>query len=141
MATWYPYIKTFHLVFVIAFMACVFYLPRILVNIAEAGGQSEVQARLVLMGRRLKRFGHIMFFLTLVFGVWLWFGFHLQGGWLHAKLFLVALLFVYFLMTGRMLERAAAGGALPGARALRWLNELPVFLLFVVVWLAIAKPF
>ena len=53
--------KTAHLVFVIAWMAGVFYLPRILVNIAEAGGAADVRARLLLMGRRLYRFGHVMF--------------------------------------------------------------------------------
>ena len=49
--------KTFHLVFVIAWMAAVFYLPRILVNLAEAGDVPEVRERLLLMGRRLYRFG------------------------------------------------------------------------------------
>ena len=58
--------KTAHLVFVMAWMGGVFYLPRILVNLAEAGnGQASeeqaVRARLVLMGRRLYRFGHVMF--------------------------------------------------------------------------------
>ena len=56
--------KTAHLVFVIAWMAGVFYLPRILVNIAEAGGAADVRARLLLMGRRLYRFGHVMFALA-----------------------------------------------------------------------------
>src|SRR3546814_10215682 len=57
----YIWTKTAHLVFVIAWMAAVFYLPRILVNLAEAGGDPGVRARLVLMGRRLYRFGHVMF--------------------------------------------------------------------------------
>ena len=52
----YPLIKTLHLLFDIAWMAAVFYLPRILVNIAEAGSQPTVQARLQLMGRRLYKF-------------------------------------------------------------------------------------
>ena len=54
----YLWTKTAHIVFVIAFMACVFYLPRILVNLAEAGDDPAVRARLLLMGRRLYRFGH-----------------------------------------------------------------------------------
>ena len=45
----YFWIKTFHLLFVIAWMAAVFYLPRILVNLTETSGQPEVQARLQLM--------------------------------------------------------------------------------------------
>ena len=53
--------KTFHLVFVIAWMAAVFYLPRILVNLAEVGDVPAVRERLLLMGQRLYRFGHVMF--------------------------------------------------------------------------------
>src|SRR3546814_10290606 len=80
-------------------MAAVFYLPRILVNLAEAGGDPGVRARLVLMGRRLYRFGHVMFGLATVLGLALWLGYRLipdfptmvgtGTGWLHAKLALV----------------------------------------------------
>ena len=42
----YFWVKTFHLVFVVAWMATVFYLPRILVNLAEAGAEPAVRARL-----------------------------------------------------------------------------------------------
>lgn len=141
MATWYPLIKTLHLVFAIAFMSCVFYLPRILVNISEAGDEKAVKARLILMGKRLMRFGHIMFGIMLIFGLVLWFGFKVQGGWLHAKLMLVALMFAYYIWIGRMLKTSEAGGKLPGSKGLRWINELPVFLLVLIIWLVIAKPF
>ena len=53
----YLWTKTFHLLFVIAWMASVFYLPRILVNMAEAGDAPAVRERLQLMGLRLYRFG------------------------------------------------------------------------------------
>ena len=53
----YFWIKTAHLVFVFAWVAAAFYLPRLLVNLAEAGDEPAVRARLVLMGRRLMRFG------------------------------------------------------------------------------------
>ncbi|KAB8162074.1 CopD family protein [Lysobacter maris] len=133
--------KTAHLVFVIAWMASVFYLPRILVNIAEAGESAEVRARLVLMGRRLYRFGHIMFGLAFVLGLVLWLHFGITGGWLHAKLALVALILAHFIVAGRWLKGVDGGRALPSARALRLFNELPVLLLAVVVWLVLAKPF
>ncbi|AWV07871.1 CopD family protein [Marilutibacter maris] len=133
--------KTAHLVFVIAWMASVFYLPRILVNIAEAGDSAEVRARLVLMGRRLYRFGHIMFGLAFVLGLVLWLHFGITGGWLHAKLALVALILAHFIVAGRWLKGVDGGRALPSARALRLFNELPVLLLAVVVWLVLAKPF
>ena len=74
----YFLVKTAHLVFVIAWMASVFYLPRILVNLVEAGDEPAVRARLLLMGRRLYRFGHVMFGLALLFGLGLWFGFGME---------------------------------------------------------------
>lgn len=133
--------KTFHLLFVIAWMAAVFYLPRILVNLAEAGDDPPVRARLVLMGRRLYRFGHIVFGIAFALGLVLWLHFHIGGGWLHAKLLLVALLLVHFVLAGRWVKRAGNGGALPSASTLRWFNEIPVVLLLMVIWLVLAKPF
>ncbi|GAB2512581.1 CopD family protein [Lysobacter humi (ex Lee et al. 2017)] len=137
----YLWTKTFHLVFVIAWMASVFYLPRILVNIAEAGDAPAVRERLVLMGRRLYRFGHVVFGIALVLGLVLAFGFRITGGWLHAKIALVVVMLALFVVTGRWLKRAGAGQPLPSGRALRWFNEIPVLLLVGVVYLVLAKPF
>lgn len=146
----YVWTKSLHLLFVIAWMAAVFYLPRILVNLAEAGEQAAVRERLLLMGRRLYKFGHVMFGLLLLFGMLLWLGYRLSpeawplvvsGGWLHAKLTLVAGLFAYYVFTARWMKRAAAGGALPGSTALRWFNELPIFLALGAIYLVIGKPF
>ena len=133
--------KTAHLVFVMAWMGGVFYLPRILVNLAEAGDEPVVRARLVLMGRRLYRFGHIMFGLAVAFGLALWLHFGMSGGWLHAKLLLVALMLAHYLIGGRWLKAADAGKPLPSSKALRWFNEAPVFLLIAIVWLVLAKTF
>lgn len=137
----YLWTKTFHLVFVIAWMATVFYLPRILVNLVEAGDEPAVRARLLLMGRRLYRFGHTMFGLAAVLGVILWLQFGITGGWLHAKLALVALLLAYYIVSGRWLKGVAAGRALPSSRTLRWFNEIPVIVLVAIVYLVLAKPF
>lgn len=147
----YLWTKTFHLLFVIAWMATVFYLPRILVNLAETRGQADVQARLVLMGRRLYRFGHVMFGIAVVLGLVLWLGYKFAPGtfpdlvagmkWMHAKLGLVALMLAYFIVAGRWLKRAAAGGALPSPTTMRWFNELPLLGLVPIIYLVLAKPF
>ena len=147
----YFWIKTAHLVFVIAWMATVFYLPRILVNLSETSGQPDVQARLLMMGKKLYRFGHNMFGLALLLGVALWQGWRLspaylpkmfvQEGWMHAKLALVALLLAHFIIAGRWLKGVEKGRALPSSFKLRLFNELPVVLLVVVVYLVLAKPF
>ncbi len=146
----YLWLKSFHLVFVIAWMAAVFYLPRILVNIAEAGSNEAVRQQLELMGRRLYRFGHMMFGLAFLCGLTLWQGWRLFSGlpnvvagmhWIDAKLTLVAILFAYFIWSGRLVKRSAQGGALPPAKRLRLFNELPVLLLLVAIYLVLAKPF
>ena len=147
----YLWMKTAHLVFVIAWMSTVFYLPRILVNLAEAGDDPAVRARLVLMGRRLYRFGHVMFGFVVVLGLLLWQGWRLfpqalplmfaPAAWLHAKLALVALLLAHFIMAGRWLKGVDSGRPLPSATTLRWFNELPVLLLVAIVYLVLAKPF
>ncbi|MFM6989440.1 MAG: CopD family protein, partial [Arenimonas sp.] len=85
----YPILKSAHLLFVMAWVAAVFYLPRLLINFAEAPGQHDVQARLLIMARRLYLFGHVMFGLSLLCGIGL-IHFSGAGGWLHAKLTLVA---------------------------------------------------
>jgi putative membrane protein len=137
----YFWTKTAHLVFVMAWMGGVFYLPRILVNLAEAGDEPAVRARLVLMGRRLYRFGHMMFGFAFVLGLVLWFGFHVSGGWLHAKLALVVLMLAHYIVSGRWLKGVEKGKPLPSSRALRWFNEIPVLLLIGIVFLVLAKPF
>ena len=146
----YLWIKSGHLLFVMAWVAAAFYLPRILINLVEAGDEPAVRARLVLMGRRLYRFGHVMFALALVAGLVLWLGYRVfegfptmvgsGSGWMHAKLTLVALLLAHYIVGGRWLRRAEAR-ALPSGRALRVFNEVPVFLLLAVIWLVLAKPF
>ncbi len=137
----YVWVKTFHLVFVIAWMATVFYLPRILVNLAETRDQPEVQARLLQMGKKLYRFGHSMFGVAVVLGLVLWLYFDISGGWLHAKLLLVALLLAYFIVTGRWLKGVEKGRALSSSFKLRLFNEAPLLLLIGVVYLVLAKPF
>lgn len=147
----YEWTKILHLLFVISWMATVFYLPRILVNIAEAWGQPAVMARLLLMGKRLYRFGHIMLGFVFIFGLLLWFGRvidpalwpHITAGqgWMHAKFLLVLLMLVHFIVAGRMVKAIERGVAPKSATWLRVFNEIPVLLLLPILWLVIGKPF
>jgi protoporphyrinogen IX oxidase len=135
------WIKTLHVLFVVAWLAALFYLPRILVHLVEGKAAGEDVRRLVIMGRKLYRFGHVMMALAIVFGAWLWLGYGITGAWLHAKLTLVVLLIAYYVFCGRLLKAAAAGNALPGSITLRVLNEAPVFVVFGILALVIVKPF
>lgn len=148
----YHLILSFHILFAIAWIAALFYLPRILVNLVEAGDESSlVRYRLHLMGQRLYRFGCYMFGLALLFGLTLWEGWRIwprdlpnvssSTHWIDAKIGLVAALLVYFFWMGRLLKRNTMGVAVPSGTSLRWLNELPVLLVLGALYLALAKPF
>ena len=93
------WIKMFHILFVIAWMAGAFYSPRILVHYIEGRELAEDVRRLVIMGERLNKFSALMAALAIISGVWLWVIYGYQGSWLHAKLGFVMLLILYQVQT------------------------------------------
>ncbi|MBL8473854.1 MAG: CopD family protein [Rhodocyclaceae bacterium] len=136
------WLKWLHVVMVVSWFAGLFYLPRIFVNLAMLdAGEESVRARLLLMARKLFRFMTPLGVLAVVFGLWLWFGYGFAGGWLHLKSALVALLVAYHLWCGKLLADFAALRNRHSHRWYRVFNELPVLLLFAVVWLVLFKPF
>lgn len=135
-------VKTFHLVFMVAWFAGLFYLPRLFVYHAQATDRIGIE-RFKVMERRL--YNGIMTpsaVLTIVFGVWLWQGWGFTGLWLHAKLTLVAILVVFHVYLGKLVLDFAADRNAHGDRFYRWLNEIPALpILVLVIWLVVAKPF
>lgn len=134
------WVKALHLVFVVSWFAGLFYLPRIYVNLAMEP-EPQAYARLLLMAQKLYRFMQPLSILALAFGLWLWLGFGFHGGWLHAKLTLVALLLGYHHYCGKLLKQFAARQNRHSHRWYRWFNEIPVLLLFAIVILVVIKPF
>lgn len=134
------WIKTFHLVFVTSWFAGLFYLPRILVNLAMEN-DATARARLLLMAHKLYRFMTLLAVPALAFGLWLWLGYGFSGGWLHAKLVLVVLLVGYHHACGRLLRKFDQDRNTRSHVWFRWFNEIPVLVLLAVVILAVVKPF
>ena len=136
------WIKTFHIVFVTSWFAGLFYLPRILVNLAMVPADSTAEReRLLLMARKLYRFMGPLMILALALGLWLWLGYGIGGGWMHAKLALVVLLLGYHHVCGALIKRFARGENVRSHVWYRWFNEVPVLLLVAVVILVVLKPF
>jgi len=135
------WVKALHIIFVVAWFAGLFYLPRLFVYHAmteDAAGKE----RFKVMERKLYR--GIMApgaALTIVFGVWLWLGYGFTGTWLHAKLVLVALLVAYHLYCGKLLADFARDRNTKSHVWYRWFNEVPTVLLFAAVILTVVKPF
>jgi putative membrane protein len=135
-------VKALHISLVVAWFAGLFYLPRIFVNLAMVPADSVAEReRLLLMADKLFRFMTPLGVLAVLLGLWLWLGFGFSGGWLHAKTALVSLLIVYHWHCGRVLQSFHAGQNGKTHVWFRFYNEMPVLVLFAVVFLVVLKPF
>jgi putative membrane protein len=135
------WVKTLHIVFMVTWFAGLFYLPRLFVYHAMSEDRISLE-RFKLMERKL--YWGIMTpgaVLTLAFGTWLWLGWGFTGGWLHAKLALVAMLVAYHVWCGKLMMDFRRDRVAHGHVWFRWFNELPVLLLIAVVVLVVLKPF
>ena len=136
----YLWIKALHIVFVASWFAGLFYLPRIFVNLAQESNPAVVE-RLLGMARRLYRFTTMLMVPALLLGLWLWLGFGIKGGWLHAKLALVLLVIGYHHACGSLLKKFERGANTRSHKWFRVFNEVPVLLLLAIVILVVVKPF
>lgn len=140
-----PWIKSLHIVFMVTWFAGLFYLPRLFVYHAMTTDQAGLD-RFKVMERKLY-FGIMTpgAVLTLVFGLWMlmingWTTY--SGGlWLHIKLACVLLLLFYHIYCGRLLLDFKHDRNTHSHIWYRWFNEIPVVLLFIIVILAVARPF
>jgi putative membrane protein len=135
------WIKSFHIIFMVTWFAGLFYLPRLFVYHAMSEDTASGE-RFKIMERKL--FFGIMTpgaMLTIVFGLWLWLGYGFYGGWLYAKMALVAVLVVYHGYCGKLMIDFRQNRNRHGHVFYRWLNELPVVVLIAIILLAELQPF
>lgn len=141
MLLWY---KALHIFFMIAWMAGIFYLPRLFVYNAQSSS-SEVKAQLNIMQRRLWWFVTPFAVLTLLFGVLLIITYGMQwfalSVWMQVKLALVIIFYAYHIYLYVLMKRFLNNANTHSAKFYRFLNEVPVLVLLAIVILAIVKPF
>lgn len=137
------WILAFHIIFMVAWFAGLFYLPRLYVYHALSSDQIS-QARFKVMEHKL--FWIIMTpagVLASAFGVWLlclnW-QYYIQQGWMVAKLMLVFFLWVYHISCGFLLQYFKRDQNPFSSVFYRFYNEVPTFFLFAIVILVIVKP-
>jgi putative membrane protein len=134
------WIKAFHIVFVVAWFAGLFYLPRLFVYHADASDPVGV-ARFKVMERRLLVMTHLGALGTLGCGSWLMFSWWWPAPlWLQVKLGLVGLLLAYHAWCWRLVLAFAADRNLHSSRWFRWFNEVPTVLLVATVLLVELQP-
>lgn len=140
----YLWLKALHVIAVVCWFAGLFYLPRLFVYHAMSDDQTSKE-RFCVMERKLYRGIMIPSMIaTLILGgglIALNPALFSSGGWLHAKLFLVAILIGYHHVCGAQLKRFARGENTRSHVFYRWFNEIPVLFLLAIVILVIVKPF
>jgi putative membrane protein len=143
MELWYPWIKAFHLIAVMAWMAGMLYLPRLFVYHCTAEPGSKESETFKVMERRLLRaIINPAMIAAWVLGLWLaWSSDAWSAGWFRAKLVLVLALTALHGLLARWRKDFAADRNRHSAKFYRLVNELPTLLMIGIVILAIVKPF
>ncbi|MGA9603351.1 MAG: protoporphyrinogen oxidase HemJ [Methyloceanibacter sp.] len=139
------YIKAFHIIAIIAWMAGLLYLPRLFVYHAQSKIGSEQSETFKVMERRLLRYittpamlASWVLGLALAFsGVIDW----SKDGWFHAKLFLVLLLSAYHGLLAKWTKDFALDRNTRSPRFYRIANEVPTLLMILIVILVVVRPF
>jgi len=144
----YEWVKAFHVIAVIAWLAGMLYLPRLFVYHCTAENGSVQSETFKTMERRLLRFIiNPAMIATWLLGLWLawhgpdssygWFA----SGWLSAKLVLVVILSALHGLCARWVKDFAADRNRHSQRFYRLINEIPAILMAAIVILAVVKPF
>ena len=144
MSTGYLWIKAFHVIFVITWMAALFYLPRLFVYHASATDQVSNERFKVMEHKLYAIIMRPSMILATIFGIWMvilaWEAFA-SSGWFWIKLAAVVLLLGYHHYCARLLRGFAADENPHSERFYRIFNEAPALLLIVIVIMVVVKPF
>ena len=138
----YLWLKAFHIIAVIAWMAGMLYLPRLFVYhcLAEPGSKQSETFK-VMEWRLLKLIINPAMIATWVLGLWLaWEGGWFRAPWLHGKLALVIALSIVHGFFVRWVKDFAHDRNTRSQRFYRFANEIPTVLLVIIVILVVLKP-
>lgn len=140
----YLWLKSFHLLAVISWMAGMLYLPRLYVYHADAEKGSDTSETFKIMERRLLRFiiNPAMIASWLFGGLMLWANPDLlHQGWVHVKLTALVGMQVTHALLARWRRQFAQDRNTHPAKFYRIWNEVPTVLMIVIVFMAVLKPF
>lgn len=140
------YIKALHIIFMVAWFAGLFYIPRLFIYQTEANegpepAKSILVTQLQLMANRL---WFIITWpaavLTFIFGFWLMFSFGYWAlPWMHLKLGFVGLLALYHFSLHRIFKQLQSNTYRYSSTQLRIYNEVATLLLFAIVFVVVLK--
>ncbi len=141
----YLWLKAFHVISVISWMAVLFYLPRLFVYHVENKDKKEFVSVVKTMEYKLHKFiGIPAFWATVLSGLGLIFlnpEIFKTGGWIHVKLTAAVLLIIYYIYTAYLRRKLEKDLCDKSGKFFRIYNEIPTILMIVIVVMVIVKPF
>ena len=135
--------KALHLIFMVAWFAGLFYLPRLFINHAMTENH-ETSELFKVMERKLYRFTTPWMILTLIFGSWMLFDYawaYTSMLWLQIKLVLIGGLVIFHFYCGKFVKDFAKDQNKYSHKWYRYFNEIPAVIMFIMIPLAVLKPF
>ena len=139
----YLWLKAFHIIFMVAWFAGLFYIFRLFVYHTKFKDQEGMRQAYALMERKLLYIiMHPAMLLTLLLGIML-IALNpsvMRAPWFHVKLLGVALLIAYQIFAGITAKRLARGDFFLSEKACRIINEVPTILLITIVIMVVVKP-
>ena len=144
--TLYLLTKSAHVIAIIAWMAGLFYLPRLYVYHVDAEPGSKQSETFKVMERRLLRaITNPAMIASWILGLILIFGFEAVDlryeGWFHVKLTLVILLTAYHMALAKWRRDFEQDANTHSTAFFRVINEVPTILMIGIVVMAIMRPF
>tara|TARA_R110002126_G_scaffold83720_1_gene204097 strand:- start:387 stop:836 length:450 start_codon:yes stop_codon:yes gene_type:complete len=144
LSNWYPYIKALHIMSVIAWMAGLFYLPRLFVHHVETAGLSgpSHDLFLVMEEKLLRVIMNPAMISTWLFGLLLVMTPGIVGWdmiWPWTKGLSVLAMTGFHMWLARQRKNFVAGAGLKTGRTYRMMNELPTLLMVVIVLSVVVK--
>ena len=146
----YNWVLWFHVASFVSWFAAIFYLPRLFVYHKEHEANSGFLEVVKIMEFKLYKYiGVPAMWATILSGATMIYlsqkeydvNLFATGGWLHAKLFFVALLVIYFISLGVIRKKLENDTCTKSGKFFRFYNEVPTILLLLIVAMVVVKPF
>ena len=141
---YYIWIKAFHIIAMVAWMAGLFYLPRLYVYHCQVKSKDMCDTFQIMEKKLLRYIMNPAMILTWVFGlvmVFLNIEYLMSSGWFHVKFLLVFILSGFHMALAKWRKDFAIGTNTKSEKFYRMVNEVPTLILIAVVILAVIKPF
>ncbi|AKF24445.1 membrane protein [Sulfurovum lithotrophicum] len=142
---YYTWILAFHVMSFTSWMAMLFYLPRLFIYHREHADNKAFGE--VVEVQEYKLYNYIgvpaMWATILSGGLMLYLnpGIFQSGGWMHAKLFFVALLIAYSFSLNVIRKKLIVDPYYKSGKYFRFYNEVPTLLMIFIVIMVVVKPF